>query len=195
MKTPRREDCVYTSCYCEENVWQLCSWFRSEAEVKVQDFRVLFISNHQRTVPLWKQKSCKGDFPVIWDYHVILLWSGPGLEPLVFDLDSVLDFPCSLQEYVSRALRPDQDLDPQYHRMIRSVPADLFLQKFSSDRSHMKKPDGTWSSPPPKYQPIQTHETNTNLELFIQMKDQDQDQDPGLGRVHSLQDFLLQYQT
>lgn len=187
MKTPRREDCVYTSCYCEENVWQLCSWFRSEGD-PLQEFQVLFISNHHRTVPLWKQKSSRRDFPVVWDYHVVLLWSGPGLDPLVFDLDSVLDFPCSLQEYSALALKSDQDLNPQYHRMIRSVPADLFLQKFSSDRSHMKKADGSWNMPPPAYPPIQTSETSSNLDLFIQM-----DQDRGLGRVHSLQDFMIQF--
>lgn len=186
MKTPRREDCIYTSCYCEENVWQLCSWFRSEAEVPLHELQVLFISNHHRTVPLWKQKSGRGDFPVVWDYHVVLLWSGSGVDPLVFDLDSVLDFPCSLQDYSTLALRSDDDLNPQYHRMIRSVPADIFLQKFSSDRSHMKKPDGSWSMPPPAYPPIQTPETSSNLDLFIQMK-----QDQGLGRVHSLKDFMI----
>lgn len=188
MKTPRREDCVYTSCYCEENVWKLCSWFRSEGEIQLQELQALFISNHYRTVPLWKQKSGRGDFPVVWDYHVILLWSGPGSEPLVFDLDSVLDFPCGLQEYSALALRSDRDLNPQYHRMIRSVPADLFLQKFSSDRSHMKKPDGSWTMPPPDYPPVQTSETSSNLDLFIQMH-----QDHGLGRVHSLQDFMIQF--
>ncbi|KAK7898246.1 hypothetical protein WMY93_019099 [Mugilogobius chulae] len=94
MKTPRREDCVYTSCYCEENVWHLCSWFRSEAEVLLKELKVLFISNDQRTVPLWKQKSGRADFPVIW--------------PLVFDLDSVLDFPCSLQEYFG----PSSEIGP-----------------------------------------------------------------------------------
>ncbi|XP_055081169.1 protein N-terminal glutamine amidohydrolase isoform X2 [Periophthalmus magnuspinnatus] len=171
MKTPRREDCVYTSCYCEENVWHLCSWFRSEAEVQLQELYVLFISNHHRT-----------------DYHVVLLWSRPSLDPLIFDLDSVLDFPCSLQEYTTQALRSDQDLNPQYHRLIRVIPADLFLQKFSSDRSHMKKPDGTWTMPPPSYPPIQTQETSTNLELFIQMK-----QDQGLGQVHSLQNFITRF--
>ncbi|KAJ0003776.1 hypothetical protein NQD34_008874 [Periophthalmus magnuspinnatus] len=188
MKTPRREDCVYTSCYCEENVWHLCSWFRSEAEVQLQELYVLFISNHHRTVPLWRQKSARGDLPVVWDYHVVLLWSRPSLDPLIFDLDSVLDFPCSLQEYTTQALRSDQDLNPQYHRLIRVIPADLFLQKFSSDRSHMKKPDGTWTMPPPSYPPIQTQETSTNLELFIQMK-----QDQGLGQVHSLQNFITRF--
>lgn len=169
-------------------MWQLCLWFHSEAEVPLHDFQVLFISNHHRTVPLWKQKSGRGDLPVVWDYHVILLRSGPGLEPFIFDLDSVLDFPCSLQEYSTLALRSDDDLHPQYHRMIRSVPAELFLQKFSSDRSHMKKPDGSWSMPPPSYPPIQTPEASSNLDSFIQMK-----QDQGLGRVQTLQDFMVQF--
>ncbi|CAL1588133.1 unnamed protein product [Knipowitschia caucasica] len=187
LKTLRREDCVYTSCYCEENVWQLCSKFRSEGE-NLQYFNVLFISNEQRTVPLWKQRSSVGEGPVVWDYHVVLVWSGPGVEPLVFDLDSILDFPCTLQQFVRESLRSDQQLLPQFHRMVRLVPAGLFLQTFSSDRSHMKRPDGTWSATLPEYPPILTPDTNFNLDQFIQMK-----QDLDLGWVYSLQDFKTRF--
>ena len=40
-------------------------------------------------------------------------------------------------------------------RFFRVVPAPTFLAKFSSDRRHMKKPDGSWMKPPPNYPIIQ----------------------------------------
>lgn len=36
-------------------------------------------------------------------------------------------------------------------RYFRVVPAPVYLQNFASDRSHMKRPDGTWIKPPPDY--------------------------------------------
>lgn len=41
-------------------------------------------------------------------------------------------------------------------RFFRVIPAEEFLAQFSSDRRHMRRPDGTWIKPPPTYEPIQT---------------------------------------
>lgn len=35
--------------------------------------------------------------------------------------------------------------------MFRLVPAASLLQHFASDRSHMRKPDGSWCAEPPQY--------------------------------------------
>ncbi|XP_049458575.1 protein N-terminal glutamine amidohydrolase isoform X2 [Epinephelus fuscoguttatus] len=116
--TPSRENCVYTSCYCEENVWKLCEFIRTERTVPLEELLVVFISNENRTVPLWKQKSGRGDHPVIWDYHVILLQVGhQPSSSLVYDLDSELAFPCSLTLYAAEALRSDSHINPAYHRV------------------------------------------------------------------------------
>ncbi|XP_041811788.1 protein N-terminal glutamine amidohydrolase [Chelmon rostratus] len=186
--TPNREDCVYTSCYCEENVWKLCEFVRTERTALLEELFVIFISNENRMIPLWKQMSGRGDQPVIWDYHVILLQVGLQSDPLVYDLDSELSFPCSLQLYAAQALRSDHNIKPAYHRKLRVVPADSFLLNFASDRSHMKNPDGTWKMPPPLYPPIHTAECQMNLDDFISVNPE-----VGWGRVFSLDHFLQSY--
>lgn len=184
---PTREDCVYTSCYCEENVWKLCDYVRKQRTALLEHLFVIFISNETRTVPLWKQKSGHGDLPVIWDYHVILLQADQS-DSLVYDLDSTLSFPCSLKLYAAQALRSESDIRPEYHRKFRVVPADSFLLNFASDRSHMRNSDGSWKMPPPTYAPICTAECQMNLDGFINM-------DPaiGWGVVFSLNHFLQRY--
>ncbi|KAM4539703.1 protein N-terminal glutamine amidohydrolase [Odontesthes bonariensis] len=185
---PRRENCVYTSCYCEENVWKLCEYFRTERTAPLEQLFVVFISNDKRMVPLWKQKSGRGDQPVIWDYHVILIQVGLQSGSQVYDLDSELSFPCSLQLYAAQAFRSDRNIKPEYHRKLRVVPADSFLLNFASDRSHMKNSDGTWKMPSPPYPPIHTSESQMNLDDFISMNPA-----AGWGTVHSLDEFLQRY--
>ncbi|KAM8840656.1 protein N-terminal glutamine amidohydrolase isoform 4-T4 [Spinachia spinachia] len=186
--TPSRGDCVYTSCYCEENVWKLCEFFRSERTAPLQELFVVFISNENRKVPLWKQRSGCGEQPVIWDYHVVLLQVRRHSSALVYDLDTELSFPCSLKVYAAQALRSDRTIQPAYHRMLRVISADCFMLNFASDRSHMKKSDGSWGMPPPLYPPIQTTECQMNLEDFISMKPA-----VGWGEVFSLDQFLLRH--
>ncbi|XP_040908519.1 protein N-terminal glutamine amidohydrolase [Toxotes jaculatrix] len=183
-----RENCVYTSCYCEENVWKLCEFVRKERTAPLEQLFVVFLSNENRMVPLWKQKSGQRNQPVIWDYHVILLQVCGPSDSLVYDLDSELSFPCSLKLYAAQALRSDRSIRPEYHRKLRVVPADSFLLNFASDRSHMKNSDGSWKMPPPPYSPIHTPESHMNLDDFISM-------DPaiGWGTVFSLDHFLQSY--
>ncbi|XP_075867494.1 protein N-terminal glutamine amidohydrolase [Nelusetta ayraudi] len=184
---PSREDCVYTSCYCEENVWKLCEFVRDQRTTPLDQLLVVFISNASRMVPLWRQKSGRGDQPVIWDYHVVLLQVSPGAEPLVYDLDSDLLFPCSLQQYGAEALRSDLHIKTPYHRKLRVVSGDCFLSNFASDRSHMRNADGSWKMPPPRYPPIHTAESQMNLDDFISMSG------GGWGRVFNLDHFLHRF--
>lgn len=46
---------------------------------------------------------------------MILLHAGQS-DPVVYDLDSELSFPCSLKLYAAAALRSDSDIRPEYHR-------------------------------------------------------------------------------
>ncbi|KAM6899685.1 protein N-terminal glutamine amidohydrolase isoform 1-T2 [Xenentodon cancila] len=183
--TPSRGNCIYTSCYCEENVWKLCEFIRRERTAPLEQLYVVFISNDKRTVPLWKQKSGVGDQPVIWDYHVILLHVDLQSDSLVYDLDTALSFPCSLKLYAAQAFRSERNMRPEYHRKLRVVPADSFLLNFASDRSHMKNSDGTWKMPPPSYPAIHTAESQMNLDDFISMNPA-----VGWGMVFSLDQFL-----
>uniref|UniRef100_A0A3B3HTK5 Protein N-terminal glutamine amidohydrolase n=1 Tax=Oryzias latipes TaxID=8090 RepID=A0A3B3HTK5_ORYLA len=168
---PSRENCVYTSCYCEENVWKLCEFIQAQKMVPLDQFAVIFISNDTRT-----------------DYHVILLKVGVKSDSVIYDLDSVLPFPCSLRLYAAQALRSDRNLRPEYHRKLRVVPANSFLLNFASDRSHMRNSDGTWKMPPPSYPPIFTAESKMNLDDFISMNPA-----VGWGTVYTLDHFLLKF--
>ncbi|KAM8811087.1 protein N-terminal glutamine amidohydrolase-like [Eudromia elegans] len=75
---PPRPACVYSSCYCEENVWKLCEYIRRRDQYPLEEFFAVFISNERRMIPLWKQKSGRGDEAVVWDSRVVLLHVSSG---------------------------------------------------------------------------------------------------------------------
>ncbi|XP_039911147.1 protein N-terminal glutamine amidohydrolase isoform X3 [Hirundo rustica] len=125
-----------------------------------------FICNFQ--IPLWKQKSGHGDEPVVWDYHVILLHVSGGEQNFIYDLDTVLPFPCPFDVYSVEAFRLDDSLRPEFHRKIRMIRADLYLKTFASDRSHMKDADGKWQKPPPPYPCIETT-GNPSPDYFVEL--------------------------
>ncbi|KAM4907574.1 protein N-terminal glutamine amidohydrolase isoform 3-T3 [Sylvia borin] len=185
---PPRPACAYTSCYCEENVWKLCDYIRSQDRYPLEEFYAVFISNDRRMIPLWKQKSGHGDEPVVWDYHVILLHVSSGEQNFIYDLDTVLPFPCPFDVYSVEAFRSDDSLRPEFHRKIRMVRADLYLKTFASDRSHMKDADGKWQKPPPPYPCIETADSKMNLDDFISMNPE-----VGWGSLFSLPDFVHRF--
>uniref|UniRef100_A0A674EV96 Protein N-terminal glutamine amidohydrolase n=1 Tax=Salmo trutta TaxID=8032 RepID=A0A674EV96_SALTR len=71
--TPSRDECVYTSCYCEENVWKLCEHAKTQTQIHLDEVYAVFISNERKMIPIWKQKSSRGDEPVVWVGTVIWL--------------------------------------------------------------------------------------------------------------------------
>lgn len=48
---------------------------------------------------------------------------------------------------------------------MRLVPARVLLQRFASDRSHMRRPDGTWSAPPPPQPCIVAQDGSSTMNL------------------------------
>ena len=176
--SPEKEQCTYTACYCEENVWKLCEQFKSHRR-DIDTLYVVFISSHERMIALWKQKAgdSKLDHLAVWDYHVILLLKEKNdKKALVYDLDSVLPFPVEACDYVRVALRPGVVLrvggwpgtkipDKSY----RVIPGETYLQEFASDRSHMVKKDGGWIADPPTYPAIASNNSTNNIQEFISM--------------------------
>jgi len=187
---PAAAGCSYAPCFCEENVWKLCEHLKRNAGPnQLSRTSVVFVSNKKQVVPLWRQKAGKDEEKlVIWDYHVLLILRQPDDRCLVYDLDSDLPFPTYFHKYVTETFRTDAILNPEYHRFFRVVPAPTFLAKFSSDRRHMKKPDGSWMKPPPNYPIIQTSESKHNLDDFISM-----DASVGVGDVVSLKEFVQMF--
>lgn len=184
--TPARDECVYTSCYCEENVWKLCEHIKNQTQTPLDEVYAVFISNEKRKIPLWKQKSSRGDEPVVWDYHVILVHQNQ--QSFIYDLDTTLPFPCHLQLYAHQAFQTDQRIKPAFWRKLRVVPAETYLRNFASDRSHMKDSDGSWRMPPPSYPCIETPESKMNLDDYISM-----DPAVGCGQVFSLSEFVQHF--
>jgi hypothetical protein len=105
---PRRDDCAYTACYCEENALLLARRLRASGAAPAALLWVVFISNPPRAVPLLCQRaSSRPDGLVVWDYHALVV-EGPhdGLRARAWDLDTVLPFPCPLEDYAAAALPP-----------------------------------------------------------------------------------------
>ncbi|KAG6330626.1 hypothetical protein ID866_8462 [Astraeus odoratus] len=143
---------VYTSHYCEENVYLLVQRALSAPDIhKKWEVYAVFISNPTKTVALWQQRAAGSrDKAVIWDYHVILALRGPmgsvaadnALEPdrgaWIYDLDTFLPVPCHWQEVRSANMQPllvGGDVD--FCSLFRVVPGKEYLDNFASDRSHM----------------------------------------------------------
>ncbi|PNH06899.1 Protein N-terminal glutamine amidohydrolase [Tetrabaena socialis] len=127
---------------------------------------------------------------------------------LVWDLDTTLPLPCSLEQYAREALKAELDLNSRYRsipptssswpggparthrfpagagaanaqhraasdarRRYRVVPAAAYLRHFASDRSHMRRPDGSWNAPPPAYPPLVAVDGATNnLDCYRDMR-------------------------
>jgi hypothetical protein len=109
---------------------------------------------------------------ILWDYHVILLQATHDHQLLIYDLDSVLPYPCPLHDYVEYSFPHPDTLPAEYAPLARVIPAESFLRNFFSDRSHMRLPTGGWSAPPPSYACIQT-QAGSNLDQYRIMKKED----------------------
>lgn len=114
----------YASCFCEENVYCLAKRLTelkqvSEKEVlEGVEFFVIFISNRIKQTPIWFQKAAvvPGE-EVVWDYHVVLCSKSSKLdETLVFDLDTLLSFPCPAVEYIGKSFKPQLSITTKYRQ-------------------------------------------------------------------------------
>eukprot|EP01026_Neomeris_dumetosa_P005654 TRINITY_DN11650_c0_g1_i1.p1 TRINITY_DN11650_c0_g1~~TRINITY_DN11650_c0_g1_i1.p1 ORF type:complete len:149 (-),score=4.42 TRINITY_DN11650_c0_g1_i1:105-551(-) len=89
---------------------------------------------------------------------------------IIWDLDSMMNFPCSFQEYCKDALQTQMQLNQNYERKYRVIEGEIYLRFFASDRSHMLRQDGSWLAPPPQYDPIISEDgQKMNLMQFIDM--------------------------
>jgi len=159
--------------YCEENVWHLCQDPRFEGRPR----EAVFISNPARACPMWRQRAGEGR-PIVWDYHVVLLVHQP-FE--LWDVDTTLGLPVAPKDYLDESF--DRSVPPEYLPFFRLVPAEIFVATFASDRSHMRRRDGSYHKPPPSWPPIGAPGAPSNLFSFVDMKA------PFLGEVVSLDDL------
>ena len=164
----------YASRYCEENAVHLLD--RDELPPPRS---IVFISNASRSCPLWSQRAAaRAGEPVIWDYHVVLLTEAGA--PQLWDLDSTLPFPCDAQTYLDSTFPLAGRLRPELEPRFRVVTEAQIRERFASDRSHMRAPDGTWLAEPPPWPPIRTADATHTLFDFVEMSK------PGLGERFDL---------
>ena len=138
----------YTENYCEENIWQLCQ----HPDLKEFSKKVLFISNQSKNCIFHFQKPAIGNSPVWWDYHVVLLASQNN-QCLIYDLDSTLNLPSELQDYIEKTFGSPLDGN---HPEFKVIDSDNYVTGFCSDRRHMQDPIGTWIFEPPHWPLIET---------------------------------------
>ncbi|WP_439482342.1 hypothetical protein [Cyclobacterium plantarum] len=148
----------YAKNYCEENVWQLCV----HPDIESQENVVLIISNTSRNCPFWFHNPVENENPVCWDYHVVLL-ARKQEKWWIYDFDSTLEFPCSLDSYLRQTFGKER-LSPETAPLFKGLPAKDFASNFFSDRAHMKDAIGNWIFSPPSWPEIE-HGHDKRLEI------------------------------
>ena len=143
----------YTPLFCEENIWQLLQSLSATSattrpststaantvvneKIDTHKMWVLIITNPEQKIAFFNQQAAAVNKSIIWDYHVILL-AETGHQYQIFDFDTRLPFVTPLQEYLQKTFIPPAKLPPEFIPYIRKVPAQSYLDKFYSDRSHM----------------------------------------------------------
>lgn len=163
FKTFDKTKFVYTSQFCEENVYKMMRSLVDTYDVNPSHLYAMFITNPPKSAMICSQKlgteskdTLRGC--VRWDYHVVMIYSNQDEKTLkqllmstgskrrskkqkaksfahVYDFDSTLPFPTSLTKYLKESLPEHQPVDTI---CLRVVPATYLFHTFSSDRSHMK---------------------------------------------------------
>lgn len=144
---PSKSASVYTSCYCEENVYRLLEACGGHED----DMAACFISNSAQAVAVWGHG--RADKPVIWDYHVVALVRHGG-RAWVCDADSsACVWPATLPDWLRCSFLSHVGGTPVASArkpVFRVVPAPVYLESLTSDRSHMRQS----TAAPPSYAPI-----------------------------------------
>jgi protein N-terminal glutamine amidohydrolase len=136
----------YQAFYCEENVWRLLAGTNLGGAVAW----AVMVSNSSRNVVFLRQRSGRPvDGLVHWDYHVFAVAVDPIRGRVAIDMDSDLPLPCPHTLYLSDTF-PDNAQSGVKPR-FRILEAREYVTAFASDRSHMRKPDGSWLAPPPPW--------------------------------------------
>jgi hypothetical protein len=152
-----RQALDYQPFYCEENVWRL---LRREEVAGRPAWAVIVSSRAGRLVALRQKAGRRADGFVCWDYHVFAVVDEPGAR-LALDLDTDLPFPCPLAHYVEESFPLPRDTRAQ--PCFRVIAASDYGAQLATDRSHMRRSDGSYTMPPPPWPAPGTARGNTFL--------------------------------
>jgi len=146
-------------------VYHLCH----DPELAQRDPAALFIVGGPEGCLMWHQRSApEQGQPIVWDYHVVLLARDPWE---IWDLDTTLDLPIAAASYLRRSFRPHLAIPAALAPRFRRVGRAELAATFASDRSHMRRPDGGWTEPPPAWPPIGREGLTSSLARYLDMND------------------------
>ena len=134
MKQFKKSSYIYTSLFCEENIWHFSNSLIDQG-IKDKEITILFITNKRNKIAISNQLAADHGETVVWDYHVILL-ANINHSYYIFDFDSRLPFPCNFKYYLQNSL-PD-NINNEYSSQFRLIPANKYLNELNSNRNHMK---------------------------------------------------------
>lgn len=152
------EDFDYAPYYCEENVRRLLA----QPELAARETWTVAVFDPEGSVPMRRQRRGSGpEGLVCWDYHVFALTDDEGGSSIL-DFDTELGFSTPARDYLTAAFplgadgagggRSPGDRDCHGRGpLFRVMPGAEYCRRLMSDRSHMLRPDGTWSAPPPSW--------------------------------------------
>ena len=178
-------------------MWWLCERLLQRGDV--QSACCVFISNAERRVLMLRQRAGnkRRDGLIVWDYHVITVAAIATVPPVnspwyVLDVDSTLPFPCPLSTYLQASF--PSVAAAHLLPLFRLVPAAAYTAHFASDRSHMRREDGSWYEPPPSWpaiQPVDEAVTN-NIQQYIDtaQRDDEQTDEQRFGRVLTMSQLI-----
>jgi hypothetical protein len=136
----------YQAYYCEENVWRLLA--RTELAA-CHSWAVIMSSRSSYFVVLRQSAGRPADGLVCWDYHVFAVVDDPDGQRLALDFDSNLPFPYPLERYLDESFPSIMPVPLQPH--FRLIEGQEYLAGLASDRSHMRRPDGSYTATPPPW--------------------------------------------
>lgn len=134
--------------FCEENALRQALALSAARSTRTE-IAVLFVLNPAGAVLFFEQRVAAAGAPMVWDYHVVTLAAGRVLDP-----DCRAGSDLALGDWLAASFPylgdPDPTLDA-WRPGFRPVALADALERFSSDRRHMRGPDGTWLQPPPPW--------------------------------------------
>jgi protein N-terminal glutamine amidohydrolase len=136
----------YQAFFCEENVWRLLA----RPEFAEMASWAVIVANLPRDVVLLRQLAGRPvDGLIHWEYHVFAVLAEPMAGRVALDLDSELPFPCALGRYLEDTF--PEGVQRAFSPRFRVMRGSDYVRGLSSDRSHMRKADGSWLAPPPPW--------------------------------------------
>jgi len=140
----------YWPFFCEENAWRLLA----TTELVTEPAEAMLIANRGGRVACWRQRAagpCPDEGPgepIAWDYHVVVAERGRGV---VWDPESCLGPVVPMRAWLEATFLDPAAVRARFHPRFRPVPRATWVERFTTDRRHMRRADGSWLRPPPPW--------------------------------------------